>query len=77
MDSLDKKLEVIMKNNVDVPVGFENAIKNPLTKEGMVNMKKRIMPKKILIVLMICVVIIAGGIGAYPIAKEYVEYKKY
>lgn len=60
-----------------MPDSFENAIRNALVKEGMVNMKRKFNFKKVLVVLMICVLLVVGGIGVYPMAKEYVELKKY
>lgn len=77
MNNLDKKLEVILKDNISVPDSFENAIRNALEKEGMVNMKRKFISKRALIALMVCVLLVVGGVGVYPMAKEYFEFKKY
>lgn len=75
MDNLDKKLEKIFKENVNVPENFELTIKNALTKERVKNMKK--IPLKAFIMIVLSILIICGGIGVYPMAKEFVEYQKF
>ena len=77
MNNFDKRVEAIFKDNIDVPDSFENAIKSALEKKGVVNMKKKFISKKVLVVLMICVLLVIGGVGAYPIAKDYIEFKQY
>lgn len=77
MNNFDKRVEAIFKDNIDVPDSFENAIKSALEKKGVVNMKKKFISKKVLVVLMTCVLLVIGGVGAYPIAKDYIEFKQY